>query len=125
MAIKVATQEIIQGGGFAFTWTGLENGDYGTTIAVPGLPDKTVHFYGTQGTSPSLTVYGSNDPASLNTNPTTGTSWVALTDPQGNALTKTATPAIEAILENPRYIAVACTAGTGTSANITITCKGP
>lgn len=56
------------------------------------------------GTGGSVTLEGSND----------GVTFFPLTDPQGNAITKTAA-ALEVIEEVPRYIRPNCTAGDGTT----------
>lgn len=96
-------------------WTGLVNGDSGAPIEVSNLPDKCVHVYGTFGSGGSVTLYGSNNPADLVLEPGAGgATWVALTDPQGNAITKTAL-SIEQILENPLFMACKVTAGDGTT----------
>lgn len=73
-----------------------EHADYG---------DRTVQFDGTIGAGGSITLQGSND----------GTNWIALTDPQGNAITKTALPALEVVAENTRFVRPAVTAGDGTT----------
>ncbi len=86
------------------TWTPLLNGDVGDAFELSGAPDKTVTITGTFGSGGSVTLQGSND----------GTNWFALTDPQANAITKTAA-AMEAVLENPRYIRPNVTAGDGTT----------
>jgi hypothetical protein len=97
------------------SWSGLLNGDDGAPIEVSNLKDKCVHVFGTFGVGGSVTLYGSNDPADLAKVPASGTdNWVALTDPQGNAITKTA-KSIEQILENPLYMACKVTAGDGTT----------
>lgn len=105
------------------TWSGLLNGDDGAPIEVGDLSDKSVHIYGTFGATGSVTIYGSNDPADLAKVPGAGTdNWVALTDPQGNAITKTA-KSIEQILENTLYMACKVTAGDGTT-SLTVAIAG-
>ena len=75
-------------------------------------PDKTVHVTGTFGTA-TVTIQGSND----------GTNFTNLVDPQGNALSFTAT-GIEQILENPEYIRVNRTSGDGTTdVSVRMLCK--
>lgn len=101
----------------------LANGDTGRYIEIPQYSDKTMHIYGTFGAAGSMTLRGSNDPRVLSDYATfisTGTytetaSWIALVDPQGNAITKTAA-SIETILENTRFISPLITAGDGTTA---------
>lgn len=89
------------------TWPTLTQtgSDVGAAFEHADFADRCVQFDGTIGTGGSITLQGSND----------GTNWSALTDPQGNAITKTSLPAIEAITENTRYIRPAVTAGDGTT----------
>lgn len=107
MATRTATITYGLGGARAalVEWTGLLNGDDGSPVDLIDYPDRCVQFTGTFGVGGSVTVEGSND----------GTNYVALTDPQGNAITKTAA-AIEQIVEVPRYIRPRVTAGDGTTA---------
>jgi len=90
-----------------FTWTGLDLDDSGIPIEIVDYPDRTVTITGTFGATGSLTMQGTNDalPSS---------NWFALTDPQGNAITKTAA-GMEMISEAPRYIRPLVTAGDGTT----------
>ena len=87
------------------TWTGLANGDDGSAYADVDFVDRTVQIQGTFGAGGSITIEGSND----------GTTWFALTDPQGNAITKTAA-GIEIVEEAPLYTRPRVTAGDGTTA---------
>lgn len=87
------------------TWATLANGDDGTPYEGADFADRTVQITGTFGAGGSITFEGSND----------GTNYVALTDPQGNAVTKTAA-AIETLEETPRYVRPRVTAGDGTTA---------
>ena len=87
------------------TWSGLANGDTGAPIQEPAFADRTVQISGTFGSGGSITLQGSND----------GTNFVALTDGQGNAVTKLAA-AMEVIEECPRYVRPSVTAGDGTTA---------
>lgn len=64
---------------------------------------RSVHIKGTFGANGSVTVTGSND---------NGTTYTALTDPQGNAITKTSA-AVEEILELTGLMLANCTAGDG------------
>jgi len=101
------------------TWTGLLNGDTGAPVAMPEFPDRTVHITGTFGVGGSVTVEGSND---LETETPT---YTAITDPQANALTKTAA-AIEAVLEAPYLIRPNVTAGDGTTSLVVkMLCRRP
>lgn len=94
-------------------WTGLLNGDTGAAVELVDYADKTVTITGTFGTGGTLVLQGSND----------GTNWFSLTDPQANAISKTAA-AMEAVLEAPRYIRPNVTAGDGsTSLTVQMCCR--
>lgn len=90
------------------TWTGLLNGDTGAPVEMGDWADRTAQVYGTFGTGGSVNMEGSNDKASET--PT----YAILSDPQGNAFTKTAA-AIEALEESPLIIRPNVTAGDGTT----------
>lgn len=97
------------------TWTPLANGDTGSPVIEAEFSDRTVQVTGTFGVGGSVTLEGSND----------GVNFVALTDPQGNAITKTAA-AIEAVQEGPKYMRPNVTAGDGTTAlTVTIFARRP
>lgn len=91
------------------SWTPLLNGDVGDQAEFPGASFRTAQITGTFGTGGTIQIQGSND----------GTNWVVLTDPQGNAITKTAA-GIEIVEEVTRYIRPAVTAGDGTT-SLTVT----
>jgi hypothetical protein len=86
------------------TWSGLLNGDNGSAVSLTDYPDRTIQIVGTFGSGGSVTFQGSND----------GVNYIALTDPQGNALTKTAA-ALELVAETPRFVRPTVTAGDGTT----------
>lgn len=67
--------------------------------------DRTIQFDGTIGAAGSISLQGSND----------GSTWIVLTDPQGNAITKTTLPAIETVTENTRFVRPIINAGDGTT----------
>lgn len=101
------------------TWSGLLNGDTGVPVALPEFPDKTVQIYGTFGVGGSVTLEGSNDIESET--PT----YAALTDPQANAVTKTAA-ALEVFEEAPNLVRPNVTAGDGTtSLTVKMVCRRP
>ncbi len=56
------------------TWSGLATGDTGQPVEMPGSADRTAHIAGSFGGG-TCVIEGSNN----------GTSWVTLTDPQGNS----------------------------------------
>lgn len=91
-------------------WSGLLNGDDGTPFEHADFGDRTVQFQGTAGAGLSINFEGSNDQ----------TNFVVLTDPQGNAITKTAISTMEIVAENPRGVRPRVTAGDGTT-NMTCT----
>lgn len=86
------------------SWTGLLNGDDGSPYAMPGWADRTVQITGTFGAGGTVVIEGSID----------GTNYVTLTDPQGNAISKTGA-AIETITEIVKFIRPRVTAGDGTT----------
>jgi hypothetical protein len=91
------------------SWTPLANGDSGLPFAMPGFADRSVQVGGTFGAGGTVIIEGSID----------GSNYIVLTDPQGNAISKTAA-AIEAISEIVKLIRPRVTAGDGTTA-ITVT----
>ena len=88
-----------------WAWLAVANGDTGAPVKIANFADMTVTIDGTFGVGGSCTFQGSND----------GTNWYALTDPQGNAITKTAA-SMEQVTEAPRYVRPSVTAGDGTTA---------
>jgi len=93
-------------------WEAIPNGDYGERIKLGEYRDATVQITGTFGTGGSISLRGSNleDPDAG-----TAAHWFIITDPQGNAITKTAA-AGEVNLEAPLWISPIVTAGDGTTA---------
>ena len=90
------------------TWSGLLNGDDGAPFEGADFADRTVDIGGTFGAAGSVTFEGAN-----------ASSYVALTDLQGNAITKTAA-GIEKVTETPRFTRPRVTAGDGTT-SLTVT----
>lgn len=86
------------------TWSGLLNGDNGSPLEMPGSADRSIQFQGTFGAGGTVVFEGSND----------GTNYQTLTDPQGNAISKTAA-GIEAVEELTRFVRPRVTAGDGTT----------
>lgn len=92
------------------SWSAIPNGDTGQAIEMPGSVVRSVQLGGTFGAGGTVVIEGSND----------GTNYITLTDPQANALSKTAA-AIETIQEVTRYVRPRVTAGDGTTAiNVTL-----
>lgn len=104
MAVRSAVPTLLAHGAILYTWSGLLNGDTGQPVEVPGHADKTVQIEGTFGAGGTCVIQGSND----------GTNYQSLTDPQGNAISKTAA-SIEMVAEHTRYIRPNITAGDGTT----------
>lgn len=106
MAIQSVLNTSISARSRLATWLALANGDTGQPFSSPDYGgDATVTFEGTFGAGGSITLQGSND----------NVNWYPLTDPQGNAITKTAA-AIETIEEAPLFMRPNVTAGDGTTA---------
>ena len=124
MAVKRNDPPISRGDGTVeITWRDMESGDYGTPVMLPKHSDKSFQAYGTNGTSPSVSLYGTNDINMMNVAPTTG-NWKVLTEPDGStAITKTAVPSdVEVVLQSPLLVAPAVTAGMGSSITVTLIC---
>jgi hypothetical protein len=94
------------------TWANLANGDVGAPFMGLEYTDRTVQVSGNFGTTVTLTMQGSND----------NSNWDSLTDPQANAIAKTA-QGIEAILEAPIYIRPSAGGGSGGAINVLMVCK--
>lgn len=106
MAVRTATR-VEEVNTLTYTWAGLTftTTDEGNPVQILDWADYSVQFQGTFGTGGTIIFEGSND----------GTNYVTLTDPQGNAITKTAA-AIEQVEEAVRYVRPRVTAGDGTTA---------
>jgi hypothetical protein len=91
MAALVTTMNDISGEGSVYrvTWNALDaTNNVGNSIAFAQWADRSVQFNGVFNNA-TVVWEGSNDG---------GTTWTTLTDPQGNAISKTAA-AIEAVTE--------------------------
>jgi hypothetical protein len=95
MAVKKLTRERLNGGTQIdlITWAGMATGDTGEPFESLDWGDLTVTFSGTFGVGTTAKLRGSNN----------GTDYFDLTDPQGNAISKSSS-AMEAVTETPRYI---------------------
>lgn len=107
MAVRSVSVTNLHGGGNVnlVAWTALANGDTGEPYESLDYGDLSVTFEGTFGAGGTIKLRGSND----------GSNYYDLTDPQGNAISKTAA-GIEQVVETPRYIRPEVTAGDGTTA---------
>lgn len=100
------------------TWASLLNGDVGSPLDAPNLPDKTVQIKGTFGTGGSINIEGSNDGGTTNhiLNDSRG---------EGNPLTLTLADT-RTINENPAQIRPNVTAGdANTSLTVIIISQAP
>lgn len=107
MATRTASiEEIKKFGEYAhiISWTGLLNGDNGEAIEMPGSHIRSIHFTGTFSVGGTIVLEGSND----------GVTFVTLTDPQANNISKTA-EAIEQVQELTRYVRPRVTGGDGST----------
>lgn len=96
--------------GHLVVWAALTTtNDTGVASEMWGQADRSVQISGTFGSGGTVVIEGSND----------GTNYVTLTDPQGNAISKTSA-SIEQIEEITRYIRPKVSAGDGTT-SITVT----
>lgn len=109
MAVRNPTITQLYDGALVVQWSGLLNGDIGAPVEYPGHSDRSVQIQGTFGVGGTCVIQGSND----------GTNYQSLTDPQGNAISKTAA-SIEMVTELTRYIRPNITAGDGTT-NLEVT----
>lgn len=99
------------------TWSGMGDDDVGDYVNLPIQPDKTVHVFGTWDNA-TLVIQGSNEEG-IPTAP------VTLTDPQGNAISKTVNNFVEVILENTAQIRPKTSGGQGaTDLTVIIVAKG-
>lgn len=87
-----------------FLWAGLLLGDTGSVVAFPKRRDRCVQFAGVFGTA-TIALHGSMN----------GVDFIILTDPQGNAISKTAA-AIEVVSEAVLYLKPVISGGDGTTA---------
>lgn len=94
------------------TWEALGNADVGSAIEMVEASDKSVQIIGTFGGA-TVALQGSND----------GATWATLSDPQGNAISKTSA-ALEQVLEHTRYIRPSTSGGTGTDVDVIVFMKG-
>lgn len=94
-------------------WALVTENDTCSPVEYAASADRSVQIAGTFGASTVL-IAGSND----------GTNYVTLTDPQGNAVSKT-TAAIETLEEVTRYIKPTMSGGTGQSLTISLLLRRP
>lgn len=87
-----------------FVFEGIGDGDTGTPIPFAEWADRSVQIVGTFGSGGTVAWEGSND----------GVTWATLSDPQGNAISKTGA-ALEQVAEITKWARPHVTAGDGTT----------
>lgn len=108
MATVTPTPTRIQEGeAMLYSWTLTQADAVGAAIDAHEYGDRTVQLSGTWDSATGV-LQGSND----------GTTWFSLTDPQGNAISKTA-DGMETVMEVPRYTRPNSSGG-GASQSVTI-----
>lgn len=100
-------------GQIQITWSGLQSGDWGSWEGAPSYPDKTVHVFGTFGTS-SVRIEGANSAV-------TGSEAV-LKDGNGTPLSGLVAASVAVLRDNPTVIRPMLVGGSG--ANITVVLVG-
>lgn len=100
MAVVNASRTELAHGAVLFVWANMADGDTGQPVEAAGHVNKTAQIAGTFGVGGTCVVQGSNN----------GTTYDSMTDPQGNAISKTAA-ATEIVAESTRYIRPNITAG--------------
>lgn len=104
MAVRSAVPTNLYDGVVLYTWSGLLNGDTGEPVEAVGHADRTIQVLGTFSVGGTIICEGSLD----------GTNYATLTDPQGNAISKTAA-GIEMVSELTKVIRPSVTAGDGST----------
>ena len=79
---------IMSQGTYLVSWKELEEGDAGEPFEFHSSEQRSIQFCGTFGPDGAICLEGSHD----------GLSWVTLTDPQGNPISKMG-PGIESVTE--------------------------
>lgn len=104
-------------------WEGMTTNDTGMPVNVALWADKSIHIFGNFGSGATVVWQGSNDPrANPKHDDHASATWLTLTDPQGNALSKTA-EAIEQVLENTWWVRPKVTGGTNPDIDVVTTMK--
>lgn len=116
MAVVTPTITRVDDGGvravYLVQWSNIGDADTCTAVPMSGGSDRSVQITGTFS-SATVVIQGSND----------GTNYAPLTDPQGNAISKTAA-SLEAISELTRYIKPTTSGGSSSSVTVSLLIKG-
>lgn len=112
--MAAVTKSEISGNALHWAWS-LSDGDpTGDAVQVPGGADKTIHITGNFGTGGAIVLEGSNvlSPG--------GSDWATLHQPDGADISMTSA-GIVFVAENPVWVRVRQTAGTGVSVSALLT----
>lgn len=99
-------------GVYLATWTSIGDSDTCSPVLMSGAADRSVAITGTFN-SATVVLQGSHD----------ATNYFTLTDPQGNAISKTAA-GLEQIEELTRYIRPSSSGGTASVTTVNVLLKG-
>lgn len=110
MAVRSVTVTPLGPNCLLIEWRGLVNGDTGEPVDLQEYGDCTVTFDANAGDSEAFGVGGTIKLRGGND----GVAYYDLTDPQGNAISKTAA-GIELVAEAPKWARPEVTAGDGTT----------
>lgn len=107
MATRQGLQVNDYDGRVNYSWSGLLNGDQGTTVGVQEtIGNFTAQTVGTFGAGGSVALQGSSD----------GTNWATLDDAGGTPVAMTAATKIWRLGHLPKFVRPNVTAGDGTTA---------
>jgi hypothetical protein len=117
MATISALTTYPQRGVMRVVWSNLggADSDVGDWQEIPAYGDKTIHVYGTFGTS-TVDIEGSNEDG-------TPANAVDIEDGGGTALTALAANTVVAVRDNPRKIRPVVNGGNGTGITIILECS--
>jgi hypothetical protein len=96
------------------TWTGLITGDTADPVTMPDWSDLTVLMDGTFAGGTSMALVGSM---------VVDGTYVALTDPQGNAISAKLAAFIEAVTEAPLFFKPTIASGAADSVAVRVLCR--
>jgi len=109
-----AVRNEIYGSALHWAWSVTDGDPTGDGVQVPGGSDKTIQITGNFGSGGTIVVEGSNVLAP------TASDWSLLHKPDGSTITMTGQD-IAFIAENPVWVRVRQTAGTGVSVSALMT----
>jgi hypothetical protein len=129
MAVITPTFQTPAAGCRIVTWQTMTAADIGAPVRLPYFSDKSVQLGAIGGNvhgGATVVFQGSNDVAADPSNANYASSvWFTLTDPQGNAISRTTTAKIEQVEENPLWVRPVSSGGDGTTdIDVILVCKG-